>query len=349
MIMQSMPALAIVGSGMVTGVGFDAPSSCAAIRCAIDNFTETRFVDRAGEWIVGSQVQLEHPWRGLDKLVHMIVPAIRECLVQARGVPPNSIPLLLCVAERDRPGRLDGLEDDLFRRILVQLGTEFHSHSAIVPLGRVGGAVAMGRASQLLYTEQVPLCLIAGVDSLLVGASLSAFEGRERLLTSKNSNGFIPGEGAAAILVARPQRSGEPELVCLGMGRGQESATIESDKPLRADGLVEALKNTIANAGRTLGSADYRITDSNGEQYWFKEAALAVTRILRERKENYFIWHAADCIGETGAGAGPAALAVALAAARKGYAPGPGVLCHFGSDDGTRVAMMLAYEGSSAG
>ena len=301
-------------------------------------------MDRQGEWIIGSQVQLEHPCRGLGKLVQMVVPAISECLAQVGGVASTSIPLLLCVAERERPGRLDGLEDELYRQITGELDVRFHPRSAFVPQGRIAGAVAIGHARELLYMEDVPLCLIAGVDSLLVSATLSSFEERNRLLTSKNSNGFIPGEGAAAILVARPLGSREPQLLCLGMGIGREGATVESDIPLRSDGLVQALEATMSDSGRSLDAADYRITDSNGEQYWFKEAALAVTRVLRQRKEDFFIWHAADCIGETGAGAGPAALAVALAAARKGYAPGPGALCHFGSDDGVRIGMLLRYE-----
>ena len=100
-----MKPIAIIAAGMVTGVGLDAPSSCAAIRCAIDNFSETRFMDKGGEWIIGSQVPLEQPWRGLPKLVHMVVPAIRECLAQAGDVDPETIPLLLCVAEKERPGQ----------------------------------------------------------------------------------------------------------------------------------------------------------------------------------------------------------------------------------------------------
>jgi 3-oxoacyl-[acyl-carrier-protein] synthase-1 len=73
-----MQPLSVLASGMVTGVGLNAPSSCAAIRCAINNFAETRFMDKGGEWIIGSQVPLEQPWRGLAKLVRMVVPAIRE-------------------------------------------------------------------------------------------------------------------------------------------------------------------------------------------------------------------------------------------------------------------------------
>ena len=60
-----MTALCIIGSGMVSAVGLSAPASCAAIRCAIDNFQETRFIDCGGEWLIAASVPLEQPWRCL--------------------------------------------------------------------------------------------------------------------------------------------------------------------------------------------------------------------------------------------------------------------------------------------
>jgi 3-oxoacyl-[acyl-carrier-protein] synthase I len=338
-----MNPIAILASGMVTSVGLDAPSSCAAIRCAIDNFSETRFMDKGGEWIVGAQVPLEQPWRGLPKLVHMAAPAIRECLARAGSARPETIPLLLCVAEKERPGRLDGLDDQLFHDVQAELGVRFHPRSAVIPRGRVAGGLAMQLAHQLIYGEKLPLCLIAGVDTYLIAGTLAAYEEKSRLLTSQNSNGFIPGEAAAAVLVGQPSTL-NPQLstlLCLGLGTGQEEATIDSEEPLRADGLVQAFKAAFADAGAGFEALDFRITDANGEQYWFKEAALALTRTLRVRKEQFDIWHPADCIGETGAAIGPCALGVALAAARKNYLLGRGPLCHFGGDDGERVALVL--------
>ncbi|MBV9342189.1 MAG: hypothetical protein JO159_15055 [Acidobacteria bacterium] len=340
-----MNPLAIFASGMVTGVGLNAPSSCAAIRCALDNFSETRFMDRGGEWIIGSQAPLEEPWRGLSKLVHMAAPAIHECFAQVGPVRPNDIPLLLCIAEESRPGRLAGLDEELFSRIESELGQRFHTRSALFPYGRVSGGLAMLHARELVYRHGIPYCIVAGVDSMLVSATLADYEKRNRLLTSQNSNGFIPGEAAAAILVGAAETPHVPAaLICAGIGTGQEKATVDSEEPLRADGLVEAFTNAFRDAGQTMADVDYRITDSNGEQYWFKEAALAVTRTLRVRKEQLEIWHAADCVGEVGAAAGPCALAVALAASRKRYAPGRGVLCHLSGEDGHRVALILAAE-----
>jgi 3-oxoacyl-[acyl-carrier-protein] synthase I len=340
-----MQPIAILASGMVTGVGLNSPASCAAIRCAIDNFTETRFMDNGGEWIIGSQVPLEKPWRGLSKLVHMAVPAIRECLNEVEHARPEDIPLLLCVAEEERPGRLQGLNDELFQLIQSELGVRFHRSSGTIPRGHVAGALAMIKARRLIYEERVRYCIIAGVDSMLVAPTLAAYEKQNRLLTANNSNGFIPGEAGCAVLVGssgQSTRTKQQALFCIGIGRGYEEATVDSEQALRADGLVQAFRAAFAEAGQTIADVDYRITDANGEQYWFKEAALAVIRLLRTRKELIEIWHPVDCVGEIGAAIGPCVLGVALAAARKKYAPGDGALCHFGFDGKERVALIAA-------
>lgn len=338
-----MQLLSIVASGMVTGVGLNAPSTCAAIRCGINNFKETRFIDKGGEWIIGSEICLEQPWRGRTKLVKLAVSAIRQCLLAINTVETEKIPLLLCVAEQDRPERLEGLDDILLNEIQDKLGMKFNERSTTISNGRVGGIDALRQAVAIFNQGSVTYCIIAGVDTLLVADTLSAYEERERLQTSKNSNGFIPGEAGAAVLVSTANRSSGTGMNIIGIGYGKEKATVDSEEPLRAEGLVQAIKEASQTSGMTVADMDYRITDANGEQYLFKEAVLALTRTLRKRKEEFDIWHPADCIGEVGAAIVPVVLGVAMAAGKKGYALGNGVLCHFGNDDGKRAAMFLSY------
>jgi 3-oxoacyl-[acyl-carrier-protein] synthase-1 len=248
------------------------------------------------------------------------------------------MPMLLCVAEHDRPGRLNGLDDELLRELAKQLGLDFHpEYSGTIAYGRVGVAVALSRARALLYERGVEHVLVAAADSLLTGPTLAAYEAQGRLLTAQNSNGFIPGEAAGAVLVGRESA----DLFCLGLGFAEERVTVASEEPLRGDGLANAIKKCLADAGCEMHDLDFRITDISGEQYYFKEAALALSRTLRRRKEEFDFWHPADCIGETGAASGTAALAVALAASRKGYAKGPSVLFHSGTDAGQRAAAIL--------
>ncbi len=343
-----MRPVSIVSYGMVTGVGLNAPASCAAIRCGINNFQETRFMDKGGEWIIGSEAPLDQPWRGRMKLVKLVAPAIRECLSAAGNVEPEKISLLLCVSEKTRPGRLDGLDDQLMNEVQGELGMRFHERSEVISNGRTGGVEALKHATALFSEGEAAYCIIAGVDTFLVAETLSAYEKRERLLTSNNSNGFIPGEAGASVLVAAGTQDAETGMSIAGTGFGREEATIESEEPLRAEGLVQAIKEALSVSGLTMVEPDYRITDISGEQYYFKEAGLAMSRILREFKEDFDIWHPADCIGEVGAAIVPCILGVASAAARKGYAPGDKVLCHFSNDNGERAAMILSYSGNGA-
>jgi 3-oxoacyl-[acyl-carrier-protein] synthase-1 len=289
--------IAIHRAGLVTSVGLTAAESCAAFRAKITNPTETRFIDSGGEWITAHQVELERPWRGLTKLTKMAAMAIEEALDDVPKKERGSLPLLLCVAEAERPGRMAGLNDQLFLLIQKELGVTFAPESAVVTQGRVGVAVALAQARALMAKAKIPRVLIAVTDSLISWPTLSYYARQDRLLTAKNSNGFMPGEGAGALLVGAPQ-SQPGELVCTGIGFGREAAHIDSGEPLRAEGLSQAVKASLGEAGCQMHEMDFRITDNSGEQYYFKEASLALSRTLRTLKAEFDIWHRGDCNGE---------------------------------------------------
>jgi 3-oxoacyl-[acyl-carrier-protein] synthase-1 len=215
----------------------------------------------------------------------------------------------------------------------------------VIAQGRVGVAVALGHARRLIEEHKVPRVLIAATDTLLTWPTLSQYERGDRLLTARNSNGFMPGEGAGALLIESPR--GRDELVCTGLGFGVEKAHIDSGEPLRADGLATALKAALGEAAREMHDLDFRITDVSGEQYYFKEAALALSRTLRKRKPEFDIWHPAECTGEAGALAGIAIVALADAACRKQFAPGPNIVAHLANDAGQRAAVTLQYKADS--
>jgi 3-oxoacyl-[acyl-carrier-protein] synthase I len=333
--------LAVCGTGLVTAVGASVPASWAAMRAKLTNPSETRFADSGGEWIMAHQVVLEQAWRGREKLARMAMQAIDEALEHIPRDEWADIPLLLCVAEPTRPGRTEGLEDRLLAEIQAGLDVRFHAASATVAHGRVGVAVALSRVRELISHGQARRVLVVAVDSLACWPTLRHYERESRLLTSANSNGFMPGEGAGALLVGDP---GERDaLVVTGIGFGIESAHVYSDEPLRADGLSLALKSALSDAGILLSDVDFRITDLSGEQYYFKEATLALSRTLRQRKEAFDIWHPAESIGECGAVAGACVLIMAHSACRGSHAKGSTVLAHFSSDDGPRAAVICRW------
>jgi 3-oxoacyl-[acyl-carrier-protein] synthase-1 len=341
--------LAITATGLITGVGMSAPATCAAIRCAIDNFQETGFRDRGGEWILGCEVPLEKPWRGKTKLLKLAAEAIREIIQAKPEVNPAQTPLLLCLAEHTRPGRIINNDAQFFVDLQQELGVEFSDQSLVIAAGRVSAAVALKHAREMIHQQGVKHVLIASCDSLLVSPTLDHFEAQERLLTSENSNGFIPGEAGAALLVESGSKQNQSALICEGLGFAVEAAHVDSEEPLRAEGLTTAIKASLSDAGCELGDLDFRITDLSGEQYYFKEASLALSRTLRQRKEEFDIWHPADCVGEVGSSQGLIMMAVLKAACEKEYTKGYRMFAHMGNDDGKRSSVVLGWrnEGGS--
>jgi len=340
--MSAMPVV-VSRTGMVTGVGLDAPASCAAIRGTIDNFQQTAFRDRRGEWIMGCEVPLEYPWRGEKKLLMMAARAIEQCLDGFDEAACAATPLLLCLAETGRPGRI--VQDDVrfFEALQDELGFSFHAHSAVIAQGHVSAAVALNRARQLIGASTAAQVLVAASDSLLAAGALADCEARDRLLTSENSDGFIPGEGAAALLVEPLRTQPWGQLACRGIGFAIEEAHIDSGEPLRADGLTAAIKQSLQDAGCNESVLAFKIIDASGGQYAFKEATLAFGRIDRTRRTEFDVWHPADCIGEVGAPIGLAMAAVLKVACEKAYAKGSSVLLHLGNDDGKRAAMVFSW------
>jgi len=305
-------------------------------------------MDSGGEWIMGCEVPLEQPWRGKTKLLKMAAAAINECLAKNKQIVAKDTPLLLCLSEHERKGRVIDDDNQFFLDLQAELGVEFHEQSRVIARGHVAVAVALKHARELLQERKVKQVLIAATDSLLVAPTLAHYEENERLLTSQNSNGFIPGEAGAALVVEAVHARPEPQLICLGLGFGVEKAHVDSEEPLRADGLTAAIKESLADAGCEIGDLDFRITDISGDQYYFKEASLAFSRIERVIRDEFDIWHPADCIGEVGAGSGAIMIAVLKSACEKDYNKGNKILAHLGNEDGKRTSMILAWQTAGA-
>ncbi|MCP4748882.1 MAG: hypothetical protein GY874_22535 [Desulfobacteraceae bacterium] len=338
-----MIELGVQSCGMLTSAGLSAPASCAAIRCGLTNVAETHFLNRQGQFFTGCEVPLDGNYRGLPKLARMAAMAIKECMEffdnPEEGL--EKIPVFLCLAEADRPGRLQDQDEYLLNDIGEFLGVTLNNQSRIIAKGRAGGVQAIEAAQNCLSNGSYRHCLVAGTDILVRQPTLSLYEQTNRILTEENSDGFIPGEAGAAVLLCPLSRSRNAAISIKGIGFGNETATILSGLPLRAEAMVQAVKNALSMAGMDMADMDYRICDANGEQYGFKEATLTRSRILRKLKDEFDIWHPAECIGETGAAIVPIILGVASAAVQKNYSPGPGILCHVGNDDGLRAAMVL--------
>jgi len=340
-----MSALAIRASGMVTPVGLNAPASLAAMRACIRNVNETNLWDKySGTNLAAGKVPLPQWYVGLGKLADLVAPAILECFEAAKPVPAQNIPVLLGIAPPDRPFRFPGLDSQILLGIEHRLGFRLHAASKVIPRDHVSVVVALRDAEDLINTGKVPRVIIAAVDSLLHHDLKNYYLEKRRLLTPMNSNGFSLGEAGSAVLVMPASERPQGELQILSMSMSREKATIESEEPLRGEGLTQAIRSALHECGLTTQAVHYRITDLNGEHYKFKEWALQTGRFVRKPTAKLFdIWHPIEFIGDVGAAIGPIVLAIALHAGQKGYGNGPTVLCTLGNDDGERAALVVNY------
>ncbi|RWX65507.1 3-oxoacyl-ACP synthase [Mesorhizobium sp. M4B.F.Ca.ET.089.01.1.1] len=330
--------LDIVAAGMVTAVGLDAPSSCAAMRARLDGFQETRFLGAAGEWLIGAPVPLPRNWMGAKRLAHMAAAAIVEAfelIPEARG----RTALILCLAEENRPGRLAPDSRQLLTQIeqIAEIASPIASR--VITHGRPSGHVALEAARRLLASNATPFVIIVGVDSYLTSQTVNHYLARGRLLTPANSNGFIPGEAAAAILCALT--GGAMRLTGIGMAREKAHIYNEMDIPFRGDAMTIAYKEAFAGSGRLHSDITLKMGDLVGETYWFQQCALAMLRTQRERSPVQPIWTLGGSLGNIGAAAVPAMLGWALSAVQHGYAPSGPILIEASSDDGACAAAVV--------
>ncbi|WP_376705366.1 beta-ketoacyl synthase N-terminal-like domain-containing protein [Mesorhizobium sp. ISC25] len=332
-------SLDIVSIGMVTAVGLDGPSSCAAMRARLNGFQETHFHQSPEARLTGAPVPLPRNWIGEKRMAHLAAGAISEAfeaVPQARG----QTALILCLPEEDRPGRPVRDNSALLRRIgdIIQLAP--HDHSRIVAHGRPSGHAAFDHARRLLASGEVSYVMIAGVDSYLTAPTISHYLMEGRLLTADNSDGFIPGEAAAAVLCTR-SNGGAFQLFGLGLALEAASIYNKEDLPMRAYGMTSAYDAAFRETGIEMSRLGYRISDLVGEQYWFKQAVLVTLRLLRGRHEFQDLWSPAESLGNIGAAVVPLMVGMAWTAARKGYAAGNPVLIEASSDAGACGAALF--------
>lgn len=340
---MNLRGLAIRASGMVTPVGFCSSASCAAMRAGIRNVKDVNLWDgESGTYLAAGKVALPQWWIGVGKLAEMCAPALYECFAAARPVPSESIPVLIGVPAPTRPCRLPNLDSELLDEIEHRLQFPLHTSSRLIARERVSAVAALEEAAHLMQAGVASYCIVAGVDSLLQNDLCDYYLEKRRLLTPQNSNGFSPGEAAAALLVASAPRPGDLQI--RGVGAAHEPVTIESEDPLRGDGLARAIGAAMRDAGCEFVDLDYRITDLNGEHYRFKEMVFATMRYERKPRQRLFdLWHPIEFIGDVGAAIGTVVFAVALDASRKGYGVGNRILLTFGDDQGERAAVVVEH------
>jgi 3-oxoacyl-[acyl-carrier-protein] synthase I len=346
---QKPHPLRIVTRAMCCAIGHHADAAIAAIRARINHFRETEFVARDGQPIMGAHLYEVDAW-GEDRIDLMLHSVIAQCLSKTPQVPTEQIGLMVMTTSVNHHGLpSQRLAEELQRFTEGQVaGFEpFFPESILCSYGKGGIARALGEADQWMNQPNGPQqVLLIGIDSLLHAAAIEHYLLQERLVTGYNADGFIPAEGAAALLLTSKQAD-TPALWIDAWASDEETWRIDGGQPLRAEALSRAVRKVIGLAGTELAALKFHASGMNGESWYAKEVSLTLSRVIERRVADFPHHMIAQFTGETGAAAPALTLAwLASAMGRTTSPTGNSALVHFSDEMGPRSALIVRYRAS---
>ncbi|MEZ4296934.1 MAG: beta-ketoacyl synthase N-terminal-like domain-containing protein [Polyangiaceae bacterium] len=274
-------------------------------------------------------------------MVRLAGRALGECLSSAAET--RSLPVLLAVPEA-YPGYPPPVEPEFLEQLRTQAGVEMDGRrSKLFATGSAGAFLALREALDRLESGAEERIVVGGVDSYVDGNLLLELDNDRRLLARPVRDGFIPGEGAAFLVLARPGTVNLRDPVPIARideaANALEPGHRYSEQVCRGDGLTAAFSRLFEGASR-LGPVQTVYSGINGESFGAKEQSAALTRHSERFAEDMAIEHPAARLGNTGAALGAMMMALAAIGLRRGYQRGP-CLLWCASDRGERGAALM--------
>lgn len=213
------------------------------------------------------------------------------------------------------------------------------ARSGHFPAGAAGVFVALRDAAHRIEHGEAAAVTIVCADSMLDLARLDALQLRRRMLVDDVMDGFIPGEGAAALVVSAVAPGGLATIAAVGADA--DAFTPEGDLPLTGDGLTRATHAALDGAAAPVTEV---WTGLNGASWSAREWAIAARRAHRGIDGGARVHHPVECFGDPGAALGGMLLALATVGLARGLSHGA-ALAWVVSDEGLRGAARVEGAG----
>lgn len=350
-------SLAVTAAGLLTSVGHDARTACAAIRAGIRRpapIAEARVLD------LGSATAV--PLTG-----HPVTPFTDGFVGTARWLQlaPRALANLAAVGSLPPPGdaafwrrcalvvALPDLESDRFlfderaypsviaqtflEPLVRQLPPALPpAHVLLRPHDRMTLPRVIQQSSELMASMGVDRIVVLAVDSLVDAFALHWLGEAGRLKSDLNPVGLMPGECGAALLLEADRRGVHDErpawAVVTTAATGSDAAFDDPEAPPRGRALAQVLAPAIQG-----GVVDV-FSDLNGEAWRAREYGTALVHLGAAALEEH---HAAGEVGDVGAASPVLHTVLAARSLQRGYARGDRVAVSISSDDGGVGALGL--------
>lgn len=307
---------------MVSSLGLDVVSACAAARAGISRAQELDFPiqhpeDKTIENVTGYALpMITQGFEGDIRLVRLLQGALKDLMRQVADRPWREARAGFYLSIPDPMRLYTGLHrivDDQYRqqkqkeaKEAAQESLPANTHASLLlnkatglcewenkvllkkatNYGHTGVIESIGYAIQDLQRGEVDLAIVGGVDSLVETNTLQWLSELERLKTPGTPMGLQPGEAGGFIILEKASRARSrgagPLGVIQGMSFQQGCESMLSNHPQDGAGLARAIAELITKSGWKPEAPCWMITDQNGENCRAMEWGYAQVK-LRQR------------------------------------------------------------------
>jgi 3-oxoacyl-[acyl-carrier-protein] synthase-1 len=305
-------------------------------------------IDTAGEPMrVALAPWLDVSLDGIERFEGLLFPAIDDALRPLADAASGKLRVALALGlPAPRPGLPQDLEGQLKRAISERYPGRFVGIAAFAN-GHAAGLLALDAAFRKLDQGAFDACVVAGVDSYMVPETLEWLEENDQLHGAgalNNAWGFIPGEGASALLLASGAALRTLQLQPLAfvrsVGLGTEKNRIKTETVCIGEGLTDAFRAALGVLPQGAQVTDV-YCDMNGEPYRADEFGFACLRTKEWFVAASEFIAPADCWGDVAAASGPLCITLSIVAGCKAYAKGPLAFIWASSELGERAGAVI--------
>jgi 3-oxoacyl-[acyl-carrier-protein] synthase-1 len=363
--------------GMVTNLGRDVRTSCAAARAGISRFSSV------GEFTTFDPDTLETPVIGAPiagftdgfaatgTFVRLAHTALAD-LIRYGGLPGSDnhefwshTSVVWCLPEvtfdrfmwpQDEVTEI--LQVACAERLLDVAGLPLAvSPAGQLPKGHIGAADALSRIDALASDTGAERLVLLATDSYMDELAMRVLMSEDRLKSPETPAGLMPGEAGAAILL---EAEGTATSVCGPQCRIEAAAAIDRPESLDDEDVsasrramapdvarkLSAVVEAVLNQAQCQSFAGTIFLDLNGEEWKAVAWGLALMHLERRLSpEHSTIEYPCISFGEIGAASAVTALCLASRAFVRGYSRGDRALVLSIGDRG-QVSAILVHAGS---
>lgn len=349
----------IVASNVLCSAGSSTQQLWAAVRAGISRIGNSHIIGRDREPIrmglvpedalephLPPEIELLPLPSRARRMLRLAAPVLRSVLEHAGDSPVRLFLGLPQLTVSEAPW-LKGFALYLGKCAGVALDAP---NSRVVPSGRAAAMMALELALNALDSDPTRPVIVGGVDTFLDLKLLAALDAEGRILGSNVMDGFLPGEGAAFLVLSHPSLAGESGVASISARAAasfSDGGHRTGPEPARGEGLAEAIDTLRSRLTGAVPAVATTFAGLNGESFDAKLWGVARVRHAGFFAPSMVLEHPADCCGDAGAALGAILLALAATALKDRQRAGPALVWAASDGESRACALLSASRASS--